>query len=77
MQILADKYGHVVHLGERDCSIQRSNQKVIEECPSPALNNQQRREIGEIVRKAIEKSAIPTPVRWSSYMKTDVSISWK
>ena len=53
MQILADKYGHVVHLGERDCSIQRSNQKVIEECPSPALNNQQRREIGEIVRKAI------------------------
>ena len=55
MQILADKYGHVVHLGERDCSIQRKNQKVIEECPSPALNQQQRKEIGEIVRKAIEK----------------------
>ena len=55
MQILADKYGHVVHLGERDCSIQRNNQKVIEESPSPALNNQQRQEIGEIVRKAIEK----------------------
>ena len=55
MQILADKFGHVVHLGERDCSMQRSKQKVIEECPSPALNNQQRREIGEIVRKAIEK----------------------
>ena len=55
MQILADKYGNVVHLGERDCSIQRNNQKVIEETPSPALNQQQRREIGEIVRKAIEK----------------------
>ena len=55
MQILADKYGHVVHLGERDCSIQRNNQKVIEETPSPALNSQQRREIGEIVRTAIEK----------------------
>ena len=55
MQILADKYGNVVHLGERDCSIQRNNQKVIEECPSPALNQEQRREIGEIVRKAIEK----------------------
>jgi len=55
MQILADKYGNVVHLGERDCSIQRNNQKVIEECPSPALNQSQRDEIGEIVRKAITK----------------------
>ena len=55
MQVLADKYGNVVHLGERDCSIQRNNQKVIEECPSPALNQDQRHEIGEIVRKAIAK----------------------
>lgn len=55
IQILADKYGNVVHLGERDCSIQRNNQKVIEECPSPALNQSQRCEIGEIVRKAIAK----------------------
>jgi acetyl-CoA carboxylase biotin carboxylase subunit len=53
--VLADKYGNVVHLGERDCSIQRNNQKVIEECPSPALNQSQRQEIGEIVRKAIAK----------------------
>ena len=44
----------VVHLGERDCSIQRKHQKVIEECPSPALNAQQRKEIGEIARKAME-----------------------
>ncbi|MDR1026489.1 MAG: acetyl-CoA carboxylase biotin carboxylase subunit [Lactobacillus sp.] len=55
IQVLADKHGNVVHLGERDCSIQRKHQKVLEECPSPALNQQQREEIGEIVRKAMEK----------------------
>lgn len=55
IQVLADTYGNVVHLGERDCSIQRKNQKVIEETPSPALNQQQRTEIGEIARSAMEK----------------------
>ena len=55
IQILADKFGNVIHLGERDCSIQRNHQKVIEECPSPALNQDQRREIGEIVCNAIKK----------------------
>lgn len=55
MQILADKYGNVIHLGERDCSIQRNHQKVIEECPSPALNQSQRDEIGKIVCNAIKK----------------------
>ena len=55
MQVLADNYGNVVHLGERDCSLQRNNQKVLEETPSPALNAEQRKKIGEIVSNAMRK----------------------
>jgi len=53
IQILADAHGHVVHLGERDCSLQRRHQKVWEEAGSPALNAQERDEIGGIVTKAL------------------------
>ena len=55
IQILADAHGHVVHLGERDCSLQRRHQKVWEEAGSPALNAQERDEIGGIVTRALEK----------------------
>jgi len=55
MQILADGLGGVVHLGERDCSLQRSHQKVLEETPSPALNAAQRARIGKIATDAITR----------------------
>ena len=53
IQVFGDGQGNAVHLGERDCSLQRRHQKVLEEAPSPALNADSRRRIGETVAKAI------------------------
>ncbi len=55
VQIMADKYGNVVHLGERDCSIQRRHQKVIEIAPSPRLRESTRKELYRVATKAMFK----------------------
>ena len=54
VQILADQYGHVVHLGERDCSLQRNNQKVLEEAPSVAIGKTLRQKIGDAAVRAAQ-----------------------
>jgi acetyl-CoA carboxylase biotin carboxylase subunit len=55
IQVLGDGRGGAIHLGERDCSLQRRHQKVLEESPSPALNTEERNAIGETVAKAMQE----------------------
>ena len=54
IQVIRDKHGNAVHLGERDCSIQRRHQKLIEECPSPAIESAMREEMGRAAVEAAE-----------------------
>lgn len=53
IQVLADQYGHAIHLGERDCTVQRRHQKIVEEAPSPAVGEALRQKMGEAALKLV------------------------
>lgn len=55
IQVLADKHGNMVHFGERDCSIQRKNQKLIEESPSPVVSPEMREQMGQAALSACQR----------------------
>ncbi|MDR1032279.1 MAG: acetyl-CoA carboxylase biotin carboxylase subunit [Holosporales bacterium] len=55
IQVIADNFGNVIHLGERDCSLQRRHQKVFEESPSPVITPEQRAELGKLVANSIKQ----------------------
>jgi acetyl-CoA carboxylase biotin carboxylase subunit len=55
VQIIGDSFGNVIHVGERECSIQRRSQKIIEECPSPAISDEERKRICDLTIKAFNQ----------------------
>ncbi len=59
-QILADRAGHTIHVGERDCTIQRRHQKLIEEAPSPAVDSKLRRKMGDLAVRAAKSAGYST-----------------
>lgn len=78
VQLLGDNYGQIVHFGERECSLQHKHQKVIEECPSPAADEQLRLRLGPRRCGAHRQWVTAAQAPWSSCWTTrDSSIFWR
>ncbi len=75
IQVLGDKHGNVIHLNERECSIQRRNQKVVEEAPSPFLDAKTREAMGAEAVALWPRRSVTTPPARSSSSSTRSAIS--
>ena len=76
-QVLADNFGNVVHLFERECSIQRRHQKIVEETPSCAVDNELRTKMGKVATTVIKTATIMRELSNSFWTKTGISIFWR
>ena len=74
IQVLGDQHGKVIHLGERECTIQRRHQKLVEESPSPVLDAKRRKELGAKVTRALEKIGYTNAGTVEFLMDTDGAI---